>query len=430
VSTYGTGIYGDAVYGVSDGLPDVVTESSNYGQVFSGSFSIARGVSSSADALAKTRAGHGARAFNPADILGSGSNIGTALYRATAENVWLEDISNKVEGGSIAVDMNQDTPMTFSGRTLENGVLTAYDDWIAPVMTYRRLDEETGLELTMTRQLGLYLVMPPIREFTAAQGVDTIDGRDPLWLLASAGPGAAWSRATGQNIGIAIETVCGLAGVRHAIQTTSMTLPKRRTWPWNATWLQIANDLARMAGFVPLWTDRVGRVRSHKFRKLGSVEPARLISHTNRMVVDQVRIEPDMNRFCNHVVVVGNDPKGNPVVAERLNNDVNSETSTVTLGFTRSLFEEDPNIDDQDAADALADRLIEQGSSVYQRMSVRTMPVLDWEPGDINQIDIETDHGEPVASGRWRWDRLEMGLGADATVQWTMSKLVSFGTVT
>jgi hypothetical protein len=413
--------------------PVIVTEDDET-LIYGGSFGVAAMFSTSDTAIAASQTGSGPRAGDARDAVGTGATIITSIYRANRDNTWLEDISDRVEGGSIVVDTTRAVPMTFQAQTTEPGVLTPYRDWVAPVMTYRYPDPDSSAWISVTQQLGLYIVMPPTKTYSAAQGVETIDGRDPLWLMASTGPGEPWSRATGQNVGIAIETVCNLAGIRHAIQTTSQTLPKRRTWPWNASWLDIANDLARSIGFVPLWIDRVGRARSHRFRKLSTVEPARVISSGQANVIDSVRIEPDMARLCNHVVVVGNDPKGNPVIAERLNNDPDSPTSTVSLGTAAdpvriSRFEEDPNIDDQDAADQLADRIMDQSTSVFQRVNVTTLPVLDWEIGDTASLDIETDNGDEVASGLHRWERLSMGLGVDATVNWTFLKLVRWSQV-
>jgi hypothetical protein len=431
VSSYGAAVYGVDVYA---DLPDVSVSHDGPAIILGGTTGVSVGASASATALAASPAGSGERA-TISDGLGSGVRIATVIYRATRDNVWLEDISDRVEGGQITIDTTQATPMTLQARTTEPEVLTPYQDWIAPVLTISEPDPLTGARVTTTQQLGLYMMLPPVKTFTAAQGVQEIDARDPLWLLASSGPGAPWSRATGQNVGIAMETVCNLAGVRHAVQTTSLTLPKRRTWPWNATWLQIFNDLARSIGFVPAWVDRVGRVRSQRFKKLGDATVARTVSSANGDVLDTVRLEPDLTRLCNHVVVVGNDPKGTPVVATRLNDDPGSETSTVSLGtkddpvrITR--FIEDPNIDDQDAADALADRIMEQGSSVYQRVTVKTMPVLDWSIGDVATLDIVTDTGLPVASGRHRWERMTMGLGVDAPCTWTYLKLVHWAQVT
>lgn len=439
-SAFGIGAFGIATFGASADIPDVqptlpptAVLPDTAALVLGGTTGSRIGPSISDVAVAASAAGSG-----PGDGinagLGSGNTITTTIYRATRENVWLEDISDRVEGGLITVDTTQATPMTLQARTTEPDVLTPYRDWIAPVITMRQPDPLTGATITTRQQLGLYVMLPPVKTYSAAQGVQEIDARDPLWLLASSGPGAPWSRATGQNVGIAIETVCRQVGLRHAIQTTSQLLPKRRTWPWNATWLQIANDLARSIGFVPLWVDNTGRVRSHKFKKLGNTEPARVISSSNGMVLETVRLEPDLNRLCNHVVVVGNDPKGTPVVAERLNNDPGSPTSTVSLGtkdepVTITRFIEDPNLDDQDAVDALADRVMEQGTSVYQRYFIKTMPVLDWSIGDVVTLDISTDTGLEVASGRHRWERLSMGLGVDATVDWTFLKLVPFAQV-
>jgi hypothetical protein len=63
-------------------------------------------------------------------------------------------------------------------------------------------------------------------------------------------------------------------------------------------------------------------------------------------------------------------------------------------------------------------------------MSVRSMPVVNWQLGDVVAVDIATDHGDPVASGKWRWERMSMGLGVDAVCDWSMSKLIPYAKVT
>jgi hypothetical protein len=133
--------------------------------------------------------------------------------------------------------------------------------------------------------------------------------------------------------------------------------------------------------------------------------------------------------------VIGNDPKGNPVIARRRNTDPDSSTSAYNLGTVTepvwiSKFVEDPNLDDQDAVDALADRLMDQGTSAFVRMQVKTTPIMTFEINDVAALDIVNDDGLEVASGRWRWDTMTLGLGIEASCQWSMLKLLTWSEVT
>jgi hypothetical protein len=423
-----------------DPTPIPTAEEVSYVQIFGGGIGSAVGVSAADSAIGHVESqvfsltADGPVVNDPYKNLGSSATITTVLYRANRNNTWLEDLSDRVDSGSVSVDTSQATPMTFQGTTIEQGILTPYQDWVAPVMTYRYPDPITGATISTTQQLGLFMVMPPTLTDTAAIGTQSIDGRDALWLLSSSGPGSAYSVAKTTNIGSAIKTICDNLNLRNAIQSTSVVMPKKRTWPWNTSWLQIANDLATMVGFVPMWVDRTGRIRTHRFRKLATIEPARTLSSSAGMILDQVIRQPDLSRLCNQVVVVGNDPKGNPVKRKLINNDPDSETSTVRLGTANNpivigKFEEDPNLDDQDAVDQRANLLMDQGTSVFVNMSVTTMPVLDFEIGDVNRLDIQRDDGTVVATGLWRWNRLTIGLGVDATTQWEMSKLIPWSQV-
>jgi hypothetical protein len=372
-------------------------------------------------------------------IVGGDYRIEVAMYRSDAKNIWLEDISDIIEGGQISIDATQEaSKMAFTGTLLERGRLSYYRDWIAPVMTIRTPDPEGLGTIRQTEQLGLYMYLPPTFDADQRNVIENIDARGPIWKMATSGPGYAYAIATGQNVGIRMENVCDLAKVRHAIQTTSETQPKRRTWPWNATWLQIFNDLAKSIGFVPAFEDRVGRVRTHRFRKLHQVPPARTIRSAFGDVYETIRITPDYSKICNHVVVVGNDPKKNDaeIFHKIKNNDPDSPTSTIALGTPNddgsitetviSVFEEDPNLEKAQAVIDRAEYIMDHGSSTIFKMDVVTVPFIDWTIGDTMKCEIYTDEGEEVAVGTWRWDRLEMNMSRDATCRWTLSKVINW----
>jgi len=60
---------------------------------------------------------------------------------------------------------------------------------------------------------------------------------------------------------------------------------------------------------------------------------------------------------------------------------------------------------------------------MFVRQTVWTLPVIDWAIHDLNELDILTDSGNVVSAGSWRWDKLRLGTGVDALVEWEMAKL-------
>jgi len=357
------------------------------------------------------------------------------IYKlADRDNTHRKDISGVMATGEVAIDLSQPSPMTFAGETIRAGELTPYRDWIAPIV--RLSWAEGAATVVHEEQVGLFCVMPPSKRYTAVGGTEAIEGRDPTWLLQQAKAAEPYAVPGGQNVGNAIESLCGQVGARHAIQTTTQTMPRRRTWKAGTSKLDIANDLARSIGFLPLYPDRIGRIRSRRSQRLGNVVPARTISSAAGHVVETVTMEPDLTRLVNHVVVVGNDARDNPVEAERLNDDPSSPTSTVSLGGGRDSpivyfrLVELTDETTQDAVDQMADRIMDQGASVFVRTSLTTLPIIDWDLHEVVRLDVATDEGENVAAGVHRWDTLRMGLGVNMACQWRFNKLMRWSKVT
>ena len=370
----------------------------------------------------------------PGSVSGGLLTVQVIYKLADRDNTHRKDISGVMTAGEVAVDMSQPSPMTFTGETIRAGELTPYRDWIAPIV--RLSWAEGSATFVMEEQVGLFCVMPPNKRYTAAGGTETIEGRDPTWLLQQAKVATPYAVPGGQNVGNAIESLCSQVGARHAIQTTTQTMPRRRTWKAGTSKLDIANDLARAIGFLSLYPDRIGRIRSRRSQRLGNVVPARTISSVAGHVVETVTMEPDLTRLVNHVVVVGNDARDNPVEAERLNDDPSSPTSTVSLGGGRDspivYFRLIELTDEttQDAVDQMADRIMDQGSSVFVRTSLTTLPIIDWDLHEVVRLDVATDGGEVVAAGIHRWDTLRMSLGVNMTSQWRLNKLTRWSKVT
>lgn len=368
----------------------------------------------------------------PASVTGGVVTVDAVCYRATAANAFLDVVP--VAKGEVVVDLGAQVPMTFTGELLGADLLTPFRDWLAPVITIERPSADGTGNVIETQQLGLYQVQPARKTYTAASSRFAIDGRDPTWLLGSHVFARPYNVPAATNYSEALRDLCDLVGVRHAIQSTTKVTPRIRSWKPGETALQAFNDLARSNGFLAAFPDRIGRVRSHRFQRLQQPEPARTISSAAGDVIRTVSIDPDPSRLCNHVIVVGNNPDGDLIVAERLNNDPRSPTSTVRIGTPDqpaviTKYVEDSNIEDQDAADDLADRLMDQGASANVRMELTTLPIASWMPHDISLLAVVNDAGEEVAAGRWRWTGLRMGFGAQGRTTWTMEKLLPWAQV-
>lgn len=369
----------------------------------------------------------------PARITGGVQIVEAVCYRATKDNTHLEVIP--VVGGEVAVDTTAAIPMTFTGELLGAETLTPYRDWIAPFITIVKPNPDGSGNVVETQQLGLYQVQPAQKRYTAASSRFAIDGRDPTWLLASDVIARPYNLPAGKNYSDAIRDLIESVGLtRHNISSTTKTMPRKRSWKPGTNKLQIANDLAKANGYLPLYPDRSGHLRSRRYERLHKVQPARTISSANGDVIRQITIDPDITRLCNHVIVIGNKPNGGLIFAERLNNDPSSPTSTVRIGtkddpVVVTIYREDSTIDDQDAADQLADKLMDSGSSAWERVELTTFPIATWNLYDVIDCDVVNEAGEQVISGVWGWTGLRMGFGVDGRTTWTLGRLVSWAEV-
>ena len=133
---------------------------------------------------------------------------------------------------------------------------------------------------------------------------------------------------------------------------------------------------------------------------LQSVEPFRTITDDDLM--RPVEIQPLDTTVANVVIVVKDNPSAAPLTATRRNDATDSPTSTVNIG-TITRIESRGDLADQDAVDALADRLLSEGRSFYQTAKLAILP----DPRCLiphQTIDLNLTGKLEILNGRW-WVR-------------------------
>jgi len=363
-----------------------------------------------------------------ARVTGGTVTVEPRLFRATQTGTLLDDISNLVVGaGRVTIDPAGDPIWTFETEALWDDFLPdPYQDWIAPVVDLiAPLEDGSGNARTRYRY-GLYKVRPYPLTADKWGGTVQLRGYDALWTLRADVTGSAYTVAAGTNLRTAITTILSARGyTTHNIEATSETLPKKRTWKALTNWLTIINDLCKEAGFYPLWVDQRGTPTTRTVARLAKQEPA--VVYTGSDVIDRVDLEPDEERFGNHIVVLGNAPSGGAFRAERINKDAASPTSITRLGFTKAIYEEGTDYKTQNAVDKRADYLMDRAQTMWVRATVQTMYPREFDLHEAIAFDLETNAGQRVMTGKWRTERCEISIGGpQCHPVWTLAQLQDF----
>jgi len=375
----------------------------------------------------------------PAAIITGGEiDIDYRFYLSDENNTRKQDITDYIFEGSIDADTTSEgCMMVFRGTCIKRDLLTPFRDWIVPILVLTYPDPRDGnSNIVVERQMGLYNVMPSPRiSWTQYGPAIEIDARDALYRLTSNGPGVPYNIAKGTNVATKMQSICNAVGINAQIQPSTKTLPGKRSFTSEQKWIEIINALGRSIGYVPIYPSRKSKwVQSRGFRKLGDSHHAFTLTTADGAIADDITTEVDLTRLTNKVTVVGNNLKGEPISVVIVNNDPSSPTSTVRLGtvtdpYVLSYYEENSNIIGQADVRARAEYLMDQGSSVMERMNLRCPPIYDWEINDVIKCDLADELGNQIASGIWRWERFRMDFTLEGDYEWTMYKLIKWSQV-
>lgn len=349
------------------------------------------------------------------------------LYAATRDNALLDEITPIVNGAKVlagTVTQDLDSAVKSTGRfTLTRPVVL--DPYVSFVAAFLRLDHSDGT--VIDEQVGLYALPPFAKRHGRALTTAEVAGNALEWLLALDGFASAYTVTAGTNYVAAVTAILTGAGLtRWSISATTKTLPADLTWQSDKTKLEIVNDLLEGMGNYHLAADRTGRLTSFPYLDLDTAQAAFAYdSLAGTKIVGTVDDEPLVDRVTNRVVVIRDNPSLPLLESVRENNNPASPVSIPRLNGLRIRRRiADPHLADQDAADKLADRYLQEGSSFFRKIRLQTHVDPRFSVRDVGTLDVRQTDGTIVANGRWWRSGLTLGFRPDqAAMSHSLNKL-------
>lgn len=259
------------------------------------------------------------------------------MYRATYDNVFIEDISDGVVSASVTADAGRDTTWTLDATLTIDGWnrLTPYVDWVAPVLRVSYPDGSIR-----EGQLGLYLVMDSTETHNEISATVALDARDPLYLLSiQAFTDSVVIDENADRIdavrsilrgSVLLESATGRP--RYNLPNSNQKFERKREFPKKTNRLELVNDILFGTGYYPLWSTATGiltsgpRGKSRLKRRTpvrafvanvpDSVNPYGLLAPIGGVasdIVGTVTTVPRSADMTNEILIINDDPHGNGV---------------------------------------------------------------------------------------------------------------------
>lgn len=354
-------------------------------------------------------------------------------YNEHADEVW------GMVSGKVTINTDDAIPGRFSGTINEVREYDPYLTMFAPFVYLSYLDPTTSpmTRVEVREQMGLFVLTGVIRDYRGPSTVQTIEAYDMTWLLSQRFPASNVTLTVGTNpITWIIGKLATLGFPRHDIEPTSQTITKEMTWRIGTSWLTIINDTLESVGYHHIWADRFGRLIGRKIRPLLEMSPQASFTTEMGDIGEYVRLEPDFANVKNDIIVTGNNPGDDPLVARATNVCSKSPASIYNLRtfdtdepVYLTMTEDNPALETQADVTAWAKRLLEERVSFLQRMAIEVVPHPAMNLHEPISLYIETDTGHVAANGKWWWDQLELDLiSQNPAMRLRCNKLTRFET--
>ena len=321
------------------------------------------------------------------------------LYRSNRAGDRLENLSEDIIEGEVTFDQDSEIKMSFKGKIRDITELTAYEDYVIPVL---RLTYADGTQVE--EQLGHFIVVPAPRRYTYTSTEGDIDGRGLEWLLTLDEFDKAFTVNAGVDYVTAVRgllTDLGFTNIH--IPLSGKTLPKKRSWKTGTKKIEVVNALLDACNFTPIYTGRDGAFRSRPLPNTHTTQPAVTYDAAGlgSELVGTITETPDMTNFANKVIVLAEDAQRNQIRAVAINKNPASPTSTVRLKFTKSITHTSKNLNNSTDALALAKRMLERASRHLVKLEIETLPDPARNPYEVYTIRARQDSGDYVAFGNY-----------------------------
>lgn len=324
------------------------------------------------------------------------------LWRATIDNAMIEDITEVLTGGTVSLNHDRTIPAEASISVSDVSRISPYADYLALFLGIEREGEPRT-----RHQLGLYTTRVPPSTRTVERSDGTYAGSDLTSVLASHALTDTRNIGGGTLYTDAVADIIDLAGIsRYSVLPSPKQLAGDGSIQLGTTLLDAANRLLEAIGYYHLTATPDGTLVSGPMRAIAYVEPYRRIGADD--LGAPVETQPTDTTVANIVIVVKDDPGGDILSAIRRNDAADSPTSTVSIG-PRTRVETRADLADQDAVDALAERLLSEGRTFYQTATLNLLP----DPGLLlphQTIELAGDGELAMLNGRWWVRTVSMGL--------------------
>lgn len=326
---------------------------------------------------------------------GGGITVWFELWRADIDNALVEDISAYMTGGEASFNVDRAIKHEARFDLRDASVVEPYTDYLAVFMNREYDDGSTA----QRDQLGLYATKAPPGTRTIERAEGTYTGADLTSVLARYAFDDSYNIAASTNYVTAVTTIMGLAGItRYLIPPDAATTASIVSFKAGTTYLEACNTLLEAIGYYHLAMLPDGRLSSQPSRATQYVEPFRTVTDADQMA--PIQTQPTDTTVANVIIVVQDNPNAALLTATRRNDAADSPTSTVNIG-TRTRVEVRSDLADQDAVDALADRLASEARSWYQTATLTLLP----DPRAVipfQTVDLSLTGKAEIFSGRWR----------------------------
>lgn len=360
--------------------------------------------------------------LGPGPALAAARRWSPRLVASDLGNAQGEDLSLDVAGGRVEWDANRRGPkLTCTLVARVTDLVPAYRGLAA--LWVDLADLATGEAESW--QVGLFAFKKPAVQQTRTGLVATYQGFDPTWFLATSALDEPFAVASGANLIAATQAALTAAGLRHAVPPSSAVAPRALDWPTKLSELDIYNEVLQAAAYMNLYPSRDGTLLSRPYRRLEDEQPAVVYRPgTGDLILAPFSLETADDRLCNFVEVVCNDPARAEFSATAENLDPASPASNTTTGIGRRIarYVEDPHLASVTEAQAMANRVIEEGAAVYEKATLVTRK----DPRRAAQEVYEIVGLGDAYDGRWWCDGWTMDLSTGGTMVHRLNRVVPF----
>ena len=328
------------------------------------------------------------------------------LYRANKAGDRLEEISEDMIEGEVTFSSESEIHMNFTARIRDITELTAYEDYVIPVL---RLQYAGGS--IVEEQVGHFIVVPAQRIYSQASTEGTVDARGLEWLLTIDEYPKGYSISAGNDFALEVRNCLRDAGLnRYNIPNSGKTVPRKRTWDPGTKRIKVVNDLLDSISYYPIHMGRDGRLTSFKIPNTAHAEPAVMYDTGSRSdIVGVITESPDMENFANRMVVIAEDAERDTIRVIESNTNQASPVSIPRLGFTKTKTHTSTNLKNATDARELCKRMLERAARHLVKLEIETLPDPARNPFEVYTLRVKQDNDKYIAFGNYACTGWKLG---------------------